>query len=57
MIAPANGYSTETAFNAESECKEVGCFYHKVNWWIEDFINSSRNADEIETIGNDNFFL
>lgn len=71
MIASANGYSTETAFNrtiktlnrsigsfnAESECKEVGCFYHKVNWWIEDFINSSRNADEIETIENDNFFL
>jgi MoaA/NifB/PqqE/SkfB family radical SAM enzyme len=71
MIAPAEGYSTEAsfkrtikmlghsikAFNAESECKEVGCFYHKVNWWIEDFINSSRNTDEIETIKNDNFFL
>ncbi|MBI4834018.1 MAG: radical SAM protein [Planctomycetes bacterium] len=70
-IAPADGYSTEAAFkrtmktlghsieafNAESECREVGCFYHKVNWWIEDFINSSRNADEIVALQNDNFFL
>ena len=70
-IAESNGYvgkerfhqtlqsltQTITVFNAAKECDVVGCFYHHVNWWIEKFIRSDKNVDEIEEIDDDNFFL
>ena len=70
-IAEYNGYSSETKFNiarenlagsirdfnAEEECKEVGCFYHHVNWWLEHFIESNKDIDKIEEVKDDNFFL
>jgi len=44
-------------FNAEKECNVVGCFYHHVNWWIENFIHSDKSVDEIEEIDDEDFFL
>jgi MoaA/NifB/PqqE/SkfB family radical SAM enzyme len=44
-------------FDAEEECKDVGCFYHRTNWWLEEFIQSKEDIHEIEKIENDNFFL
>ena len=46
-----------TSFNAEKECDAVGCFYHHVNWWLENFIHSDKSVEEIEEIDDDNFFL
>ncbi len=44
-------------FDAEEECKEVGCFYNRSNWWLERFIRSKEDVEELEKIENDNFFL
>ncbi|UCH22311.1 MAG: radical SAM protein [Deltaproteobacteria bacterium] len=44
-------------FDAESECSVVACFYHHTNWWIEDFINSNKGVEELETISDDDFFF
>ena len=44
-------------FDAEEECRVVACFYHHVNWWVQNFIHSDKNADEIESTEDDNFFL
>jgi MoaA/NifB/PqqE/SkfB family radical SAM enzyme len=44
-------------FDAERECKDIGCFYNRTNWWIEDFILSKEETRHIEKVGNDNFFL
>ena len=46
-----------STFDAEEECKVVACFYHHVNWWLENFTNSNIDIAEIEKVGNDNFFL
>lgn len=70
-IAERDGYVTKTKFNesleaiarsistfdAEDECNVVGCFYHHVNWWLENFTNSNRDIALIERAGDDNFFL
>jgi wyosine [tRNA(Phe)-imidazoG37] synthetase (radical SAM superfamily) len=70
-IAEYNGYNDEnnfgiaqinlthsiSNFNSEQECKVVACFYHHLNWWIENFIHSNKNLDELEKISDDNFFL
>jgi MoaA/NifB/PqqE/SkfB family radical SAM enzyme len=45
------------AFDAEEECKAVGCFYHHSNWWLEEFIHSGKEVDDIEPVKDDNFFL
>ncbi|MBN1636178.1 MAG: radical SAM protein [Deltaproteobacteria bacterium] len=45
------------AFDASRECDVVACFYHHVNWWVENFIVSGRDIDEIEEVGDTNFFL
>jgi len=45
------------AFDAEEECKAVGCFYHHSNWWLEELIHSGKEVDDIETVRDDNFFL
>ncbi len=44
-------------YDAEEECKEVGCFYHRTNWWLEEFIQSKEDIRKIEKVKNDNFFL
>ena len=44
-------------FDAEEECKEVGCFYNRSNWWLEKFIRSKEDVHDLEKIENDNFFL
>jgi hypothetical protein len=44
-------------FDAEEECKDVGCFYNRSNWWLEKFIHSREDINQIEEIENDNFFL
>jgi hypothetical protein len=44
-------------FNAEEECKDVGCFYNRTNWWLEKFISSKEDIGELEKVENDNFFL
>ena len=44
-------------FDAEEECKDVGCFYNHTNWWLEEFIHSKENVHQIEKVENDNFFL
>jgi MoaA/NifB/PqqE/SkfB family radical SAM enzyme len=44
-------------FNSEQECSVIACFYHHVNWWVDNFIQSDKNIDEIERAQDDNFFL
>ena len=44
-------------FDAEEECRVTGCFYNDTNWWLEKFIGSERDIDEIEKVEDDNFFL
>jgi MoaA/NifB/PqqE/SkfB family radical SAM enzyme len=44
-------------FDAEEECKDVGCFYNRTNWWLEEFIHSKEDLCELEKVENDNFFL
>ncbi len=44
-------------FDAKEECKDVGCFYNRTNWWLEEFIHSEEGVQNLEKIENDNFFL
>lgn len=44
-------------FDAALECSVVACFYHHVNWWIERFIESSKDVSEIIMVEDNNFFL
>jgi len=44
-------------FDAKEECKDVGCFYNRTNWWLEEFIHSGEDVHHLEKIENDNFFL
>jgi len=44
-------------FDAGEECKDVGCFYNRTNWWLEEFIRSKEGLHELEKIEDDNFFL
>jgi hypothetical protein len=45
------------AFEAERECKDVGCFYNDTNWWLENFIHSDQGIGHLENVEDDNFFL
>jgi len=45
------------AFDAEKECKEVGCFYNRSNWWLDKYIRSEEDVHDLEKIENDNFFF
>jgi MoaA/NifB/PqqE/SkfB family radical SAM enzyme len=70
-IGEPDGYLSETklkesltraaqsirAFDAEEECKDVGCFYNRTNWWLEEFIHSKEDIHDLEKVENDNFFL
>jgi sulfatase maturation enzyme AslB (radical SAM superfamily) len=44
-------------FNARLECNVVVCFYHHVNWWIENFISSGEDGSGIREVEDNNFFL
>ncbi len=44
-------------FDAEEECKDVGCFYNRTNWWLDEFIHSKKDIRDLEKVENDNFFL
>jgi hypothetical protein len=44
-------------FDAEKECAVIACFYHHVNWWLEDFINSDQGVEKLEEIADNDFFL
>ncbi len=44
-------------FDAERECKDVGCFYNRTNWWLEEFIHSPKKIEQMEGVEDDNFFL
>jgi len=44
-------------FDAQEECKDVGCFYHRANWWLEEFIHSKEDIEELEKVENENFFF
>ena len=71
QIGDRNGYQGERAFkesvkktaesimtfDAARECREVGCFYNRTNWWLEEFVHSEEGVDELEKVENDNFFL
>lgn len=70
-IAERNGYTEKnkfdetqqtlahsiSTFDAEKECHVVACFYHHVNWWLENFIHSDKDVNGIEKVEDDNFFL
>lgn len=45
------------SFEADRECSEVACFYHHVNWWVDQLIAGSRDIGDIETLEDDNFFF
>ncbi len=45
------------SFNARLECSQVVCFYHHVNWWIENFIQSDKDVAQIPEVADNNFFL
>jgi MoaA/NifB/PqqE/SkfB family radical SAM enzyme len=45
------------SFDAEQECKEVGCFYNETNWWLETLIQSEEDVRDIQKVEDDNFFL
>ena len=44
-------------FDAEEECKVVGCFYHDTNWWLDNVIRSKGDVGDIPMVEDDNFFL
>ncbi len=44
-------------FDAKEECKDVGCFYNRTNWWLDEFIRSKKDVCDLEKVENDNFFL
>jgi len=70
-IGEPDGYLSETkfkkslkrtaqsimTFDAEKECEDVGCFYNRTNWWLEEFIHSKEEIQELAKIEDDNFFL
>jgi len=70
-IGEPDGYLSETkfkkslkrtatsimTFDAEKECEDVGCFYNRTNWWLEEFIHSKEKIQELEKVEDDNFFL
>ncbi|HPI92904.1 MAG TPA: radical SAM protein [Deltaproteobacteria bacterium] len=45
------------SFNARLECSMVVCFYHHVNWWIENYIQSGKDVQDIPMVSDNNFFL
>jgi len=70
-VAAADGYTDMGSFNetlaetgrsiqtfdSEQECNVVACFYHHVNWWIENLIESGTDVDTLQMVEDNNFFL
>ena len=70
-IAEGDGYSTDadfteslrktaqsiSTFDAETECRVIGCLYNEANWWVEDLIDSDTAMREIGEVEDNNFFL
>jgi wyosine [tRNA(Phe)-imidazoG37] synthetase (radical SAM superfamily) len=54
LLRTANSIMT---FDAEKECNEVGCFYNRSNWWLDEYIRSDEDVHGLEKIENDNFFF
>lgn len=50
-------YNNLLNFNASSICKDVVCFYNRVNNWIEEFIESNKDVKAIKECKGYNFFL
>lgn len=44
-------------FDASEECRDIVCFYNRLNWWVEDFINSGKDVYSLEAFQDENFFL
>jgi len=44
-------------YDAREECKDVGCFYHRANWWLEEFIHSKEDIEALEKVEDENFFF
>ena len=44
-------------FDASKECKDIVCFYNRINWWIEDYINSGEDVAAIKAVQDKNLFL
>ncbi len=44
-------------FNATEECREVGCFYHHANCWIDELIRNSGDVETIEPVEDIDCFL
>jgi molybdenum cofactor biosynthesis enzyme MoaA len=70
-VGEKEGYATEgkfkmclettadsmSGFDAQAECKVIGCFYHDTNWWVEEFIQSREGVESIQGIEDENFFF
>lgn len=68
-IAAANGFATPTEavattarlatildeFDASHECREVTCLYNKVNWWLEELIDSDESLTP--SVEREDYFL
>ncbi len=69
LIAPKNGYADaelaqETGrglarildeFDASTECEQVTCLYHDVNWWIEDLVSDDQAVIPVDGPQGDTF--
>lgn len=50
-------YKNLLKFDPCRQCHDVVCFYNQTNRWIEEFIQSGKSVDEIESCEDDNFFI
>lgn len=44
-------------FDASHECREVTCLYNKVNWWLEELIDSPDGDGLVAAAENEDYFL
>jgi len=44
-------------FDAEQECKDVGCFYNRTNWWLEEVIRSQKISIHLKKLRMITFFF
>jgi organic radical activating enzyme len=50
-------YKNLIRFNPCQQCRDIACFYNQTNRWVEEFIQSGKSVDEIESCEDDNFFI
>jgi len=50
-------YKNLVRFNPCQQCRDIACFYNQTNRWVEEFIQSGKNVEEIEVCEDDNFFI